>query len=261
MDYRTEVKQQGYTVVRNALTPSEVQLLRSYIKEYFSRNRGIFFLGGKARVDAFNQPELQSLLFLLEKNTILDPIKAIIGEGVCYCNHSDVFMNVASSWHTDDLGVAGDSAASEEDAYGIYKVAIYLQDHLHGQGALRVRKRTHLGGPTTDEDIENIRIRAGDAIIFDLRLQHAGTDCIIHPWFEKIVSKGLRSGRMIFGARRLLRFGQDRVGIFFVFGKANEPTRRHIDAITQRNRTLGIVQSAPCSEVAARLQSQGIAVP
>lgn len=260
MNYRSEVMQQGYTVVRNALTLSEVRLLRLRTKEYFTQKRGIYFYGGKARPDAFNEPNLQSILFLLEKNSILDPIKSVIGDSVCYCNHSDVFMNVCSSWHTDDLGVAGDLLPSNGDAYGIYKVAIYLQDHQYGHGALRVRKHSHLNSRTTNTDIENIRVRAGDAIIFDLRLLHSGTDCLIHPWFERILRIGLRSERLIFGARRLMRMRRDRLAIFFVFGRANEQTRCHIDAIARRNQALGVVQSTPCPEVVSRLRSKGIAV-
>jgi hypothetical protein len=260
MNHRSEVMQQGYTVVRNALTSPEVQLLRLTIREYFTRYGGIYFHGGKARLDAFNEPSLQSILFLLEKNSILDPIKSIIGDSVCYCNHSDVFMNVCSSWHTDDLGVASDCHSSNGDAYGIYKVALYLQDHQSGHGALRVRRCSHINSRPTDDAIEDIRVKAGDAIIFDLRILHSGTDCLIHPWFERILHTGLRNDRVFFGTRRLMRMRNDRLAIFFVFGRANDLTRRHIEAIARQNQALGVEQSAPCPEVVSRLRSHGILV-
>jgi len=94
----------------------------------------------------------------------------------------------------------GDETIPEK--YEMMRVALYLQDHEDNPDGLSVRPGTHLHKfdkryPNQDPGID-IRTSVGDAIVFDPRLVHKGTD------YENSILK----------AR-----GQNRYSVFFVFGK------------------------------------------
>lgn len=262
----------GYTIVRNALTCNEVESLRISVLRFFNDGDYRFICGGKTRPDAFTDPELKDILWLLKKETIVDAIKQIAGSQITFCHHSDVHLNLNSGWHKDCENyhtLDCWSATNEGETYGVYKVAIYLQEHSGASGyGLKVKKGSHLSPSLSEGVIEVIDTKLGDVIIFDCRLTHMGQEDFLfkqHPVFRKLMKAGLRLSQSERGRyeirsiyRKLLGI-PDRASIFFTFGKCNEFTNEHIKGNRLRqNKQLESMQSPIPSELIKNLQAVGI---
>ena len=92
-----------------------------------------------------------------------------------FTGNCDAHMNMLSWWHKDTSESRGSCFRGD---YGspdcrVYRAGIYLQDHLTGQG-LSVRRGSHYTRSLTEGPVETVATRAGDLILFDIRLTHAG---------------------------------------------------------------------------------------
>jgi len=216
---------------------------------------------------------LKNILWLLKKQSIVTPIKQIVGGKVKFCHHSDVHLNIASGWHKDNEGYGALDAWSigvSGETYGVYKVALYLQDHV-GQNpedfALKVRRASHLSRSLNEGGIEDIYTRAGDAIIFDCRITHMGQHDLLQQhligrYFAKPILRLAPSEKSRYRIQQLYRrlMGiADRVAIFYVYGKCNAFTDEHIEGnIRRQNQQNRSAHSSACTEVIANLISVGV---
>ena len=81
--------------------------------------------------------------------------------------HSDTYNN----WHADFKPLDQDEVFSRATAW-MYKIVIYLQDHLERDG-LSVVPRSHKNGTRSRAPL-HIDTRAGDMVIFNQSVRHAG---------------------------------------------------------------------------------------
>lgn len=266
-DYRSEVASNGYTVVEGALTTYEIQTLRKTLLHYFRHGDFIYLYGAKLRPDAFNAPGLKDILWLLKKETIAAAIKQIAGENVKFTHHSDVHLNLAGGWHKDNYGCDDFAVRGDNELYGVYKVALYLQDHLDSNYALKVRKSSHKTRSTTEGDVIAINTRAGDAIIFDCRISHMGQQDAMPAtaagrFYLRHIMGLAQSDQSRYKLRhwyRRLTGIPDRLSIFFAYGKCNSFTEEHIAGnVRRQNEQMGIQRAAPCQEIITNLQVVGI---
>lgn len=269
--YQSEVLENGYTIVRNALSVDELRFLRKTLINYFNHGDFIYLYGAKVRPYAFNSPLLKDILFILKKDSIANAIKQIAGERVQFCHHSDVHFNLSSGWHKDNYGSDDFSTTDDNETYGVYKVALYLQDHEGDDCALKVRKSSHLTSSLAEGNIENLHTKAGDAVIFDCRITHMGQEgfipksrirSLIGRYFLKYGLRFAQSQQGKFELRRIYRklSGMpDKLAIFFTYGKYNNFTDEHIERnVRRQNQQLNVEKSQTPKEVISNLQSIGI---
>ncbi|MCK9530514.1 MAG: phytanoyl-CoA dioxygenase family protein [Gammaproteobacteria bacterium] len=251
----------GYAVMPQVIEPSLVRHLRGVLLRWFGSGRPARFRDGLASFDPFNDPDLTELLVLLENRPILETLRKVIGPELCYCNHSAAFCNVATLWHRDHFGIDGRQGAGPE-GYALYKVMLYLQDHKHGAGALRVKPGSHRADTAMER---TLHVAAGDAILFDLRLLHCGTERTVLPmpidWVLRRVLRRLPNRDDAFAVRRFIRrlhAPEDRLLVSFVFGRANAYSRMHLEKFWQHQRALGAHHRPPSDTVVATLGRLGI---
>jgi len=95
--------------------------------------------------------------------------------------HCDLHKNALSGWHRDDGSSYGDGGyfgASPLDYstvdLGVFKVAVYLQEHESFEDGLTLEPGSHLRDSRDITKVQYIPSKLGHIIIFDQRLFHTG---------------------------------------------------------------------------------------
>jgi hypothetical protein len=240
----------GFSVVRGLLTPSEVAF-------YISRLRAL-----AGSVERWTEPdgvsqhaEFWSILF---NERLLSVVREIFGPEVRYLPHSDLHVGFSSfSWHRDsvtrDFGEGADW--DERDVpYRIARVGIYLQHFDESRFKIGFLKGSHRLAGLTRARQRRIRFRAsgaanvlsglsgldfvgrdaewiatdpGDCVIFDPRILHTGS-----------------------------RFQGRKYSIFLAYGIENSHFRRHWHYYLRLRADLAY--SKVPDELAERLQAAGL---
>lgn len=205
-DILRRFRKDGYIVLRNVLSAEEVTQIRSILEEAFDSIESRF------GIENFNQLIPQHLLRdaeiykLLFHPTIVGALKAILGDSyasLCnfviprnQCGLSTMrYLGIIkrAGWHLDS-SAEGKAAYFLDPRYRFAKCGIYFQENTSDWGgAIDVVPGTHnfplrtgIGG--LDFKIKTLRdqfgvvtkaqtvnVKAGDAVIFDSRLQHRST--------------------------------------------------------------------------------------
>jgi hypothetical protein len=148
----------------------------------------------------------------------------------------DLMQNTTGSWHKDitdgmDLG----SGIYGAEDFTVYKLALYLQDQVAGsRGVLKVKPGSHRRERAGDLPATEVVVRAGDAVVFDVRLDHAGqlpslSGRIAHRLLAGAATLSRREAaeRWFTAARaavRQVRAAGDRMAVFATFGPATDCT-------------------------------------
>lgn len=202
----------GYTVVPGVLNEHTVVELRSYLAQLFEQkvvHRGDVQLpaqegrrGGGVRQDIWSRyPDLRTVM---TQPKALGALRSLLGDDFVIMPESVAHDSRYGGWHKDTtpLERAGERFHREPD-FRIVECAFYLQDNDEYGGGLDVVPGTHLQEDTTPEppkvtvldrvlyklgrprlkandvferkDALSVPSRAGDFVIFDLRLDHMAT--------------------------------------------------------------------------------------
>lgn len=232
------LKETGYLVIKDFLTPDEVQQLRSlclsptFVKTDSVVN-GDLITHGQFR-DIFLSPKLVAKL------------QELIGDDLYYiCDGSargddKPLSKSARKYHTDSR--ADDFDFSKD--YPLYRIGMYLQDMDTTSGGLKLRPRSHkmlcidhgnlyegfyrfvkyflkykkIPRVNLSPGI-NVKSKAGDLLIWNMRLHHSGhavrlkflPNISLYPFMENLVPKSW-----------LINQDQKRCVLFFAFGQKSE---------------------------------------
>ncbi|MFN3525410.1 MAG: hypothetical protein ACK4YU_04920 [Paracoccus sp. (in: a-proteobacteria)] len=237
-----DMQTKGFSIIRGALGPEQVRQLRMTIESHF-RRAGRMQYGGKIQLRA-----LQNVRGLADTALTLDLANVVrrhVGAteplltGEC-----DVMMNTTSDWHKDitaDMKL-GTEMYGDHD-FAVYKVAIYLQDQTNGsKAALRVRPGSQVMADGSALPAERLETRAGDVVVFDVRLDHAGQPPDLATRILRLLTKplaritGQDAEALLTRCRAVLLRGKpDRIAFFMTFGPDNYWTRMYEQAGRHRH--------------------------
>lgn len=234
-----KIESDGFVIIKNVLAKNEVIKLREIVKNHFSC-KSIPSLSGLAQPNA--AVEVPDISWLFYNPKILAVMRHLLRqEEIMFTSHCDIHSRRLSEWHKDDGmtvmdgGYFGKPTYDRDDCH-VYKVAIYLQDHVHNRGGLTVKKGSHKF-PSIDQGEEiYLKTRAGDAIVFDVRLSHTGQRYIVPI---PIVQKFIKLGQKAFKKFLKIDYSQsnnylrgiyekisgERIAIFFTYGLPDEYTK------------------------------------
>lgn len=258
----------GYAIIRNLLPRDQVNTLRRTVTQHFRKN-GEYKYGGKFQLHAMYS--VADVAKILTGDAILDRLKEItqplapVLTGEC-----DLMINTTSSWHNDvpHHPASEDGSIFSDESFRIYKIAFYLQDQDEDAlTTLKVRPKSHFKGRDRSKPGTPLAVRAGDAIVFDVRIEHAGQLPTfidramrkfierVGPWFHMDAQKAFTSTRTIIrGAAGI----PDRVAVFMTFGPAEAWTYSYAEQ--GRNLHPG-VHGALSAEVMTRLALKKVMPP
>jgi hypothetical protein len=266
-NFKTNLQEDGFVILRSVLTEDEVIKLRKTLETYFSHH-GVKMFGGISQPNAAVLiPELD---WIYSHPTIIDALKNLLhNEKLMFTNHCDIHSGIISGWHKDDgtsdktnLGYFDCLTYDVEDCQ-VYKVAIYLQDHVNNLAGLKVKRGSHKIDSTEVGEEIYLKTRVGDVIIFDVRLTHSGqSDILPVPWLRKPLNLtrklfGTRLDKAIKSAYELF-FGT-KMSIFFTFGYPNKWTiafaRNNMKRQLKQNQSSKVFLPSNTKE---KLMAQGI---
>ena len=177
--------------------------------------------------------EADSLAWIFVHPAILNAVRTMTNlEKLVFTGESDVHRNfLLGVWHKDSgegnmpNGYFDCDAMAADDCL-VYKVALYLQDHVDGTG-LTVRSGSTRVADLNAGDERSVAVRAGDMILFDVRITHRGSqptkvDLAINRlgeslkwrWFEPVPPLLRRLKYKLTGR-------PDRLAVYFAFGASN----------------------------------------
>ncbi|HAC63827.1 MAG TPA: hypothetical protein DCF68_09880 [Cyanothece sp. UBA12306] len=233
------IQTDGYMVIRNVFSAKEISSLRKTVKNHF-KNQGLLANSGLTQPNA--AVEVSDLGWLFYHPKILDVMRQLLGqEDIMFTSHCDIHCRTLSAWHKDDgMGVMeggyfGFPAYDKEDCR-VYKVALYLQDHAQNIGGLTVRKGSHKFAEVDKGEEVYIKTKAGDIVVFDVRLNHTGQqDILPFLWLEKpnfllrkimkkIFQTEAKQSKKYLKKLYEILFGE-RLSIFFTYGLPNDYTK------------------------------------
>jgi len=193
------LKSHGFTVIENFLSDNQVNHFRNLIKDYFAdgKNRCLGYKDKTSTLkpDGINEPYFEDMKLIFSNKKLINVMKELSDDNVRYVHHFDIHLNMpgAKGWHTDVQSIyqdggkylTKDQGGVWKSVYGVYRMAIFLQDHYNNRGGLSVIPASHLieenehkiyNGIDTHlfEDEYYIPSSAGDCILFDARLLHKG---------------------------------------------------------------------------------------
>jgi hypothetical protein len=156
---RRTIEEDGYVVLRKLLTTGEVSRLRSALLTHFAGGGQPEFLGKHERRAAV---EIPGIRWLLTHPAIVQAFQEILGtRGLVFTGQCEAHLNTLSVWQKDGL------------ESGLCRAALYLQDHIAGDGFM-IRRQSHRSTSLETGEIEPVLTRRGDVVVFDPRLTHCG---------------------------------------------------------------------------------------
>lgn len=283
MDYdTTAIRQQletdGYALLPGFLNGDEIARLRQIVGGFFDSGRGVVFNLGKTQPNA--AIEVPELAWLFADPRVTGFFKGVLGErGAMFTGHCDIHNSMVSNWHRDTGGPGhpyfDDPCFTDECR--VYKMAFYLQDHHDGQG-MTLRPGSHRQDGKPVGEAISLKSRAGDALVFDVRIDHRGR--LPNP-VERTIQRGARFAKRTaarlsgteetpgqphwtLSARELLdrmNGTQERMSVFFTFGADNRFARQF--ARNNMDRQLSQYAGGRVAypgDLQARLEAAGVAV-
>jgi hypothetical protein len=275
---RQEFHTAGFAVANQVLMSEEVDLLRKQVDGYFRSRRIDCRLGGVSSHSVSDYPDI---CWIFGHQGIVRAAKEILDTDELLLVEAGFSKNIVNGWHKDvGFGVFEDGGYFECVPFGrddcrICKVAIYLEDHIGSECGLAVRHASHGTDSLQEGEIQRVRTRAGDVILFDARLTHRGQD--YDPFRERVQGIRERSARLLGRAllpdfawneleylaeSRLYTRSPARRGVFFAYGVVNERTRSFGKRVLEREARRspeGSTFRVP-EEVAARLRTVDVRV-
>jgi hypothetical protein len=253
MDHYRLVKNDGYTIVREAIDVGELGRLRLAVSRYLAQpGSARYVFGGRVKINpfAFEPEELRGVL---ANPTLGRALREIAGGPIKFARELGLAQNMLSNWHKDMRGLVSDGNGEEP---GVFKLLIYLQDHLgldDDDFALKVRRGSHLIDDLEEGDEETLFIRSGDAVIMDCRLTHRGQDGTGAPLLARAAVAGVRrlaGAEREFQLRRQVRqlLGRpDRLLITVLYGRCNHWTDDFMknSRDTEQQRVAGLSLDPP----------------
>jgi Phytanoyl-CoA dioxygenase (PhyH) len=260
------VRRFGFVHVPGFLSAIQVQQLRQAAIGHFAAGGGAV-LRGKQRRDgrpfeveqnwAKNVPEVS---WLLSYPPLAAIARQLVGDPAVFSLNGLLRGPCNVIWHRDlrrrDLNRDNDKRCR------IYQFGIYLQDHTQQSGGLGLWAGTHRRNALMGGDVHFPPIAAGDLVIFDTRITHAGNTQRVRPAasalrtrptpassvaarvslrdrisasvagyclrpnrLAKLVSRGFRARLQ----HRYLPPAEDRMVIMMAFGADNDITRMFVD--------------------------------
>lgn len=235
---QAKLETDGYVVIPGLFSPEDIARLRTAVSGFFERGGVIFNLGQTQPNAAIECPEIS---WLFSDPRVVSLFQSLYDtRKVLFTGHCDIHKDMFSSWHKD---TGTNDCYFDEDCFvpdcRVFKMAVYLQDHLDGHG-LTVVPGSHHRRAWGRDDREGVSLqsRAGDAVVFDVRLDHHGrlptafetfmlrSSRVTKRLLGKVFPAFRKPGdiRAIYALRRLFArlTGQSmRMSVFFTFGPPN----------------------------------------
>jgi hypothetical protein len=280
----------GYLIVRNVLTPEEVQTLREEVYGE-ATGQGLSPEGPSGTFLPGDLSSYPALCGLPLDRRLLEISRQLLGSRPIYFRDSAVNIGgSARAWHKDNRNSDRYEPASPDwnGPYPILRMGLYLEDHTRHSGGVALRVGSHVDSSSLRRSLakvfwgavqrvrpgDHIRVlasgmlaagkpihagtRAGDVVVWNLRTTHSAHTLRLKLLKELKLPPAVENRLPSF-----LTLGEDgeRVAVFVTFGAESDHLRRFIDHLVstpyfpERN-----LQRPPCAEFLSACEERGDAL-
>ena len=218
----------GYSIARRVFQRDDIMALRSLLRGHFAV-AGRYRYGGKYELRGLHRnPEVGEILL---RDSFLQLLADCTSPGLpLLTTECDLHLDILSSWHKDvPITEATREGILGERGWRVYKAAIYLQDQPQDSaGTLKVRPGSHRQSIGQAREEVSLGMNAGDVLIFDVRIDHAGQfpsmaekalRRVTRPlagWLDKDPERLFAEARLRLKPQRLMR--RERMAVYLTFG-------------------------------------------
>ena len=236
----------GFVIYKDVLDKNFLKKFRKNVTDdlrKFGKHQGFNKTALKQPNAAVLMPCLKDIL---SHPQIINKLKNFISDKIVFTFHAEAHLGMLSDWHKDDGTLGGKSKGYfGEWTYGnsevqVYRVALYLQDHLKNSAGLSVVPGSHKRSPNENSgEPITLNTNLGDIIIFDPRLTHSGQKDVIplnwnrkNYWVKKILNilrKVPFLGKILSTFIKIIynRIYGEKASVFFAYGANNKWTWRY----------------------------------
>ena len=174
-----QFQRDGFLVVRDVLRADEVAQLRGAIERHTARAKE---LGQVLRPTTDELVPVTDILgmpgvgWLLSDPRILGVARRLIGRAdLVYFGDSSVMVGGKNrGFHKDNAVRDTTDHPDWLSPYTLIRMGVYLEDHKHHSGGLKVRRGSHLHADVTSGAIVDVPSQRGDVVVWSLRTTHSG---------------------------------------------------------------------------------------
>ena len=187
--YKSELNKNGFFVVKDVFSKSEIDHFKNVVLNYIKTNKTISNAQGITIPDFIKKSELKDVADIIDNKKINEVLSELFDNNYRFCGHNDIGINRIVGWHKDKLN--GNYAKYETHdiwsevngkKHEIVKVLIYLQDHSNNNDGLKIIPGSHLSRKIETNSIHQLKPKLGDIVIFDQRITHRGMEKQVpHP--------------------------------------------------------------------------------
>jgi ectoine hydroxylase-related dioxygenase (phytanoyl-CoA dioxygenase family) len=177
-----QIKEEGYTVLKNIFTRNDIEIYRTEIENYIKNNKTIKNAGGITIPDFIKKENFKSINDIIFNAKIREALTEIFeGEDYRFCGHNDIGVDRVVGWHKDKLNneyakfeTVNIWEKHEGEEHEIVKVLIYLQEHELNDDGLQIIPKSHKESRIVGK--KHVKTGSGDVVIFDQRITHRGME-------------------------------------------------------------------------------------
>ena len=174
-----QFRRDGYLTVRGVLSADEVASLRRDAIRIANqcKDRGLVIV--PSRNEILPVPDLvtwDEVGWLLSDERIVGLARQLLGQQeIVYFGDSGIVVGAgARGFHKDNTERVDRSHPDWQSDYTLLRFGIYLQDHVHHSGGLKIRAGSHNHADVTTGRSVDIATVPGDIVIWSLRTSHSG---------------------------------------------------------------------------------------
>ena len=219
----------GFLLIKNVLTPEEVQVLRdaAYSTVAEDEKKGTLFMHRYAKNHLGCLTNIEAFKNLILDDRVVSIAEKLLGDRPLFFGDSIFEIGIGSrGFHKDTSERKDESHPDWTEDYPIMRIAFYLEDHKDHSGGLKVRVGSNNTVKTNKGKALIVPSQAGDAVAFSLRTSHAGNavrlkiapNLSLHNSLEKRVPSFLQ-----------IPEEKERVSIFLTYGLKSGALDRYMD--------------------------------
>jgi hypothetical protein len=260
MTHKEKFDQDGYFILKNAFTPGEIKQFRSDVyKQYeIDKVKGLDFQMPELNLKAkFNKGDLLSkeLLYkvMLDDRILKLAREILANDQLVYFGDSSYQIGTGSNgFHRDNIDRTNLDGPDWKGQYTLVRLGLYMQDHKHYSGGLKVRKGSHKNASGAAVFVDS---EIGDLVIWDLKTQHSGNAVRLKmaPNYSINIAKIERSIPAFLKKDE----EQERISLFMTFALKSSHLERYISEYTlKRKDTIEHAKASVYSEEALKMAAQ-----
>src|ERR1043165_3900363 len=174
---KKKFEEDGYLLVQNVFTPSEIEQFRKLAYEQFEIDKkkklDVYHPGSKAKYNKGDLLSKEKLHQVLLDDRILEIARTILGTSdILYFGDSSYQIGTGMrGFHRDNIDRTDLNGPDWKGEYTLIRLGIYLQDHKNYSGGLKIKVGSH---KNPDGKAIFVGNEVGDVAVWSLKTLHSG---------------------------------------------------------------------------------------